>query len=404
MRTFTAQEAAATLGVTVATIYAYVSRGLIRSEHEGGEKREKRYLADDVERLRRQRDGRREGRRPTQPGGTPLPGTIDARVAAIDPGRRLRGHDVLALARSRSIGEVAALVWLGDPKASEQLFRARVRAPEAFRSSLARLAGLSPVERFQTVLALAADDDASSWDLRALPAARTGAAILQILTESVAGRCFEASTGIADALRSAWAPQHKRATELVRAAIILGADHEPDQATLAARAVAAAGATPYAVVSGALAAFRGVRCGGAIGRIDALIAEVARPADAGAALRARLERGEAIPGFGDPVRPAGDPRAALLLEMIDGAAKGSREHARTKKLVEAADTLLGEKPTLELAVVALARAMQFPADAPLVLTALGRAIGWIGHAIEEYEEWRRVPASSAARAESRADE
>ncbi|MFA6958797.1 MAG: citrate/2-methylcitrate synthase [Thermoanaerobaculia bacterium] len=392
MRTFSAPEAAERLGVSVTTIYAYVSRGLIRSEWSDAETREKRYVADDIERLRKQRDGRRDGRRSTAHGNLPLPGAIETKITDIEPGRiRLRGHDVLTLARNRSIGEVAGLVWLGDMKASEQLFRTRVRAPEAFRGSLSRFAGLSPVERFQTVLALASDDDASSWDLRAVPAARTGAAILQMLTEALAGKCFEASTGIADALRSAWAPQSKRATELIRAAIILGADQPADHATLVVRAVAAAGATPYAAVSGALSAFRGVRCGGAIGRIDALIAEIARPADAGAALRGRLERGEAIPGFGDPMHPAGDPRAALLLEMVDTAAKGSKEHARSKKLIEAADGLLGEKPTLEFAVVALARAMHFPADAPIALSALGRTIGWIGHAIEEYEAQQLAP-------------
>lgn len=392
MRTFSAQEAAEKLGVSVATIYAYVSRGLIRSERSDGETREKRYLADDIERLRKQRDGRRDGRRATAHGTAPLPGTIETRVTDVEPGRvRLRGHDVLALAKNRSIGEVAALAWLGDVKASEQLFRTRVRAPEAFRAAHSRYAALSPLERFQAVLALASDDDAASWDLRAVPAARTGAAILQMLTEAIAGKCFEASTGIADALRSAWAPGNKRATELIRAAVILAAGGPSDYATLAARTVAAAGATPYAAVAGGLAAFRGIRCGGAIGRIDALLTEVARPADAGAALRARLERGEAVPGFGDPAHPAGDPRAALLLDMLDAAARASKEHARTKKLVEAADALLGEKPTLELALVALARALHFPADAPMAIAALGRSIGWIAHAIEEYEERQIAP-------------
>lgn len=390
MRTLTAQEAATKLGVSVTTIYAYVSRGLIRSEWDDSERREKRYVAEDIERLRKQRDGRRDARRTTSHGTLAVPGAIETKITDVEPGRvHFRGQDALALARNRSIGEVAALIWLGDPKASEQLFRTRVRAPESYRASVSRFSGLSPIERFQTVLALASDDDASSWDLRAVPAARTGAAILQMLTESIAGKCFEASLGIADALRTAWAPQQKRATELVRAAIILGADQPADHATLVARTVAAAGATPYAAVSGALSAYRGVRCGGAIGRIDALLSEVARPADAGAALRARLERGEAIPGFGDPMHPAGDPRAALLLDMIDAAAKGSKEHARSKKLVEAAGGLLGEKPTLEFAIVALSRAMHFPADAPIALAALGRSIGWIGHAIEEYE-WQQI--------------
>ena len=33
---------------------------------------------------------------------------------------------------------------------------------------------------------------------------------------------------------------------------------------------------------------------------------------------------------------------------------------------------------------ALARVLRLPARSPLVLFALGRTIGWIGHAIEQY--------------------
>ena len=48
----TAYEASEALGVTKATLYSYVSRGLIRSE--GGEigKRERRYSTEDVEKLK----------------------------------------------------------------------------------------------------------------------------------------------------------------------------------------------------------------------------------------------------------------------------------------------------------------------------------------------------------------
>ena len=49
------KEAARRLGVSPATLYAYVSRGLLRSEGSDGQ-RERRYRADDVSRLKRQRD------------------------------------------------------------------------------------------------------------------------------------------------------------------------------------------------------------------------------------------------------------------------------------------------------------------------------------------------------------
>src|SRR5450759_4041873 len=53
-----AAEAAKALGIHRATLYAYVSRGLIRSEALPGRRRERRYSRQDVERLRR-RNGER---------------------------------------------------------------------------------------------------------------------------------------------------------------------------------------------------------------------------------------------------------------------------------------------------------------------------------------------------------
>lgn len=55
-------EAAARLGVSRQTLYAYVSRGLLHAE-AGDSHRESRYLADDVERLAAQRT---RGRKPKE--------------------------------------------------------------------------------------------------------------------------------------------------------------------------------------------------------------------------------------------------------------------------------------------------------------------------------------------------
>ena len=54
-----AVEAARLLRVSRATLYAYVSRGLIRSQPSPGAPRERRYAHDDLLRLRRQAEERR---------------------------------------------------------------------------------------------------------------------------------------------------------------------------------------------------------------------------------------------------------------------------------------------------------------------------------------------------------
>ena len=83
----TSKEAARRLGVSAATLYAYVSRGLLRSEGSNGQ-RERRYRADDVSRLKRRRD---VGRKAESIAANALDERAAARVRAallraVDPG------------------------------------------------------------------------------------------------------------------------------------------------------------------------------------------------------------------------------------------------------------------------------------------------------------------------------
>jgi citrate synthase len=380
MRTFSATEAAAELGISTATLYAYVSRGQIRSVSSDTDRREKRYLVEDVERIKT----RRVARRPTAPGSTPA-WMLETSLTNIDNGTlRYRGMDATTLARNASVGDVAALLWTGDAKRAPQLFGSRTRVPDCWTALSKASAELSPAERMQILLIVAAEEDPSAWDLRPAAAARTGASILQIMTESVAGKCFEASLGISEALGSAWVPGSSRAIDVVRAGLILAADRELDLPSYTARAIAAAGSTPYASVAGALSAFRGVRHGGLLARIDALLTEVTRPGDAVPVIRGRLERGETVPGFGHRLFLDVDPRAETLIAMLDSGAKSTKDWARAARLIEAADELIDERPTFEFALTAVARAIGLPSDAPSVILAIGRSIGWIAHTIEEY--------------------
>ena len=103
-----------------------------------------------------------------------------------------------------------------------------------------------------------------------------------------------------------------------------------------------------------------------------------------AAVGARLRRGESIDGFGHPLYRGGDPRAIALLEMLrDGYGK-SRELAFVMDVVDTASSLTRERPNVDFALVALARVLRLPAGSPLAMFAIGRTIGWIGHAMEQY--------------------
>src|SRR5215470_9736730 len=81
----TAREAVRRLGVKPATLYAYVSRGLLRSAGVP-ESRERRYYADDVERLRRLRRTGRQAAVPRGPFDTLAP-ALDSAICLVENGR-----------------------------------------------------------------------------------------------------------------------------------------------------------------------------------------------------------------------------------------------------------------------------------------------------------------------------
>ena len=104
----------------------------------------------------------------------------------------------------------------------------------------------------------------------------------------------------------------------------------------------------------------------------------------GAAVAARLRRGEPIDGFGHPLYHDGDPRARVLLELLGERYAKSAEYRFIAEFVRAARGVSGEHPNIDFGLAAVARVLRLPPGAPLTLFAIGRSVGWIGHAIEQY--------------------
>jgi citrate synthase len=366
-----AKEAVKLLGVSRATLYAYVSRGRIRSEATAGKTRHRRYARDDIERLRARTAQRRNPEKAAEQvlhWGLPI---LESSITLLADGRiYYRGRDAAELARTSTLAEVAALLWTGT--ADRSLFEGASRAPSVKRGAQ----DLPFVARAEAALALAAAKDPLAYDLRPHAVAQTGARILALLAAVAAGGPPGAT--IAATLATAWGVP--AATPLLRAAMILCADHELNVSTFTARCVASAGASPYGVVIAGLAALEGTKHGGTTGRIEALWDSVRRVDDLRGALAERLRRGEGIDGFGHTLYPAGDPRAALLLTMLPK----SKQAAFAHELSAATTALLREAPNIDFALVALAKTLGLPDGTALALFAIGRTIGWIGHAIEQY--------------------
>ena len=102
-------------------------------------------------------------------------------------------------------------------------------------------------------------------------------------------------------------------------------------------------------------------------------------------VRERLRRGEALPGFGHPLYPEGDPRATVLLEALHATRPRPAKLSSIERLVETVQTQCGRRPNLDLALAAIATSYELSADVALAIFAAGRMAGWLAHALEQQE-------------------
>ncbi len=151
----TAAEAAATLGVSVPTLYSYVSRGMLSSSPESVGKR-RLYAADEVRRLaRRKADGKRAGKvaQKVLDWGVPV---LESRITLIAQGRLLyRGRDAIEFARTATLEEAASLLWECDAACFDQAPDAAI-APSLWQTWLKQTRASAPHERALVMLSVAA--------------------------------------------------------------------------------------------------------------------------------------------------------------------------------------------------------------------------------------------------------
>ena len=370
----TAAEAAKRLGVNRQTLYAYVSRGLIAAA-PGADHRQRLYAQDAIERLAADR---RRGRKPGEIAKTTLDWglpVLESRLTLIERGRLYyRGEDAVALAAASSVEAVAALLWqmpaeeaFGDdaPVASED-YRALSRDPNAFDR-------LDLIARFTLATR---DDDTAPW--RDAGRAAGCGALARLLLACVTG-AEPSAAPIHRQCAKAWKLDENGA-DAIRAALILCADHELNASSFTARCIASTGASLRAAVAGGLAALSGARHGGMTTRVEALWRSLEGDPQPAAALRRMLGAGAEIPGFGHPLYPDGDVRAAAILARL------APRLPEARGIMAAVHELTGRRPALDFALVALRRALKLPEGAAFGLFALGRSIGWIAQALEQRED------------------
>jgi citrate synthase len=389
----TAAEAARRLGVKPATLYAYVSRGVLtRSPAADG--RTSLFSTDEVERLARRG-------RPRRPAGV-ADITVESAITELTADSlRFRGLDVMRLAVSRTFEEVAELLWTGDFPPAGEPWQARPAALAAGRAAQAALpAGALPLERLQVIVPAMAATDPLRLQLDQPAVVAAGRNIIAGMVDCLppAGSSPGAAgpgTSPSDAApagpvaRRLWtrlcdrrpSPGLLRATS---AALVLLADHELAASTLAARAAASVRADPYAVVGTGLGAVSGALHGGASLGAEALIAAAAGPDDVPRVVAELLRRGEKVPGFGHFVYRGGDPRATVLLDLVRRAAPKSGQLAVAEAVLAEVSHKSLPEPNIDFALATLARVAGMVRGAGEAFFAVSRTAGWIAHALEAY--------------------
>src|SRR4029077_16537130 len=106
-----------------ATLYAYTSRGQLRSEPVPQRPRERRYYRDDIQRLLERKEARRDPAKAAARGlhwGSPV---LESALTLIHDGKvYYRGRDVWRRAREPTLEEAAELWWAAEPAERGRLF------------------------------------------------------------------------------------------------------------------------------------------------------------------------------------------------------------------------------------------------------------------------------------------
>lgn len=383
-----ARETCRILGISQATLYAYVSRGLLESR-PGPDHRSRLYPRQDVERLaQRKLAGRGAARGAAQSLDRGLP-VLETRISLIRPdGPYYRGRSAIVMARDgATLEDVARQLWdcgEDDPFARE--FGERWPATVA---AIGSDAALPPLERAMAALPLLALDVRHSFNSAPRVRHEIAATLLRHNAALLVARAPFAGP-VHRLLAGAWKPGDEGFAELVRAALVVCADHELNVSAFAARVVASTGAHLHATVCSGLAALSGPRHGGATARAYALIGDARESPSPRDFIAERWQRGDDLPGFGHALYPDGDPRAAELLARLRVHHEGSAVLQSLEAIIAATEEISGQRPNIDFMLAAICHANDLPATPALVMFAAGRLAGWLAHALEQQAQGRLI--------------
>ncbi|AJT42184.1 citrate synthase [Psychromicrobium lacuslunae] len=387
-------QAAARLGVKPATLYAYVSRGLISSEravdHSGST-----FDPLEVEALARSRS--RQTAERAQSGdtlsGTPLM-VLDSPITLLQNDQLyLRGLPATELASRYSFEQVASWLWgaVSQPSDSSEPFRASAEVIAAVRQSQHALGPEARgIDHMQLALLLAASHDSLKRDLGDQSIAALGRRIIGLLVQALPGPAA-LSHNIAEQLweKLADRPAEALDLELMNTALVLLVDHDLAASTLAARVAASARAHPYAALLSSLAAFDSHLHGSVSVDAAGMLRQVIDGSTPEQAISQQLSRGSRqggswIPGFGHRIYQHRDPRAGALLGLLQSGSHYQEAMRAAAAVISVVRARTEQLVNVDFAIAVLMIGAGMRSDAGQTIFAHARTVGWLAHIMDEY--------------------
>jgi citrate synthase len=375
----TAAQTAARLGIKPATLYAYVSRGLI-PRRRGPDRRTSYFAPADVERLARRTPHSRLA---------PTDIVVPTSISLVDKTNATlwyRGVDAVDATATNSFEAVAEFLWTGrwgdtgmwdaDPVCVRTATRAQRAVPRT----------TSLLDRVGVIVAAARAADAHRTDRSPDGVVRTGRNLLSMIVESLPPVGPDSGGGLAARLWTRLVPSVPSRDEirLLDTVLGLGAEHGVTLSVVAARIAASVGADVYAAVGAALGPASSAIETSSFPVLESFLAECERTGDPDAAVNAMVERqGKVIGISADPYR-TGDPRARAIL--------GPLRELRPERasIIDAAASALerqgNAEPDITFATAGVSFAFGCRTGSSELVTVVARIAGWIAHSIAEYRQ------------------
>lgn len=387
-------EALRVLGVKAATLYTYVSRGLVKSIPIKGSK-SRLFLRRDVESLLGRSlahsgvAARAEG---AMRWGEPI---VNTQITEITPdGPRYRGRSAIELSKAgTSFEALANFLWSGAMPDDDLRwsYRGMAAHPDSVVDAIGIPLPINDVLKVFSLLVLA--DGLPDAGLTEFSDGRTAVAAQQII-QMLAGACgylhppyrfvppCDGESVAATVTRALGAADGEQASFLINAALVLCADLELAPGTFAARVAASAGADLYACVAGGMSAHAGVLTGRGSEKAEELLIDSSR-----ATLRKNLDMlqvfGRNLFGFNHPYFPTGDPRAFVLIDLARRLKPLPELAKNALRFLDEAREQCDAYPGMAVGLVILCLALGLPRRSAVAIWAVSRAAGQVAHVLEQ---------------------